>query len=126
VSGVYFLKTIDRIVPSVNFFNEKGIVSAANIFAITEEVFKADHCYPGFLLIHRDVIKTMIKELDDNILFKEEFVNNDIVPSDVYFFKKLKECGIELYVVKNAIVDYVDKIKINLPMYMKDEISRNN
>jgi hypothetical protein len=88
------------------------------IYPIPEnKLIKVDYAGMGCILIHRDIIKQIVDKLKTNILFREDYINNQMVGEDTYFFKMVKDAGIQLYAHTGAHVDHIKTYRLNIGHY---------
>lgn len=117
ISGLYFIDKLGIIQPAL--FN-KGTENEfmTPIYPIPEnKLIKVDYAGMGCMLIHRDIIKQIVDTLKTNILFREDYINNNIIGEDIYFFKMVKDAGIQLYAHTGAHVDHIKPYKLNIDHY---------
>jgi hypothetical protein len=117
ISGLYFIDKFGKLQPAL--FN-KGTENEfmTPIYPIPEnKLIKVDYAGMGCILIHRDIIKQIVDRLKTNILFREDYINNQMVGEDTYFFKMVKDAGIQLYAHTGAHVDHIKTYKLNIDHY---------
>jgi hypothetical protein len=117
ISGLYFINKLGIIQPAL--FN-KGTENEfmTPIYPIPEnKLIKVDYAGMGCILIHRDIIKQIVDKLKTNILFREDYINNQMVGEDTYFFKMVKDAGIQLYAHTGAHVDHIKTYRLNIGHY---------
>jgi hypothetical protein len=71
----------------------------------------------GFLLMHRSVIKEMLKVHGDKPFFNETGVGEQFVSEDINFFKLMRAAGIPLFAHTGAVVKHMKRFALDVEYY---------
>jgi GT2 family glycosyltransferase len=82
------------------------------------EVMKIDIAGMGLVMMHRDAIKKLKKQLNNGPLFAEiADVGNKFVSEDVVFFRHLKKAGIPVYAHTGARAQHIKRFSFDENYY---------
>lgn len=71
----------------------------------------------GFVLIHRSAIEKMYKVSGNSFMFSENQEIGKFISEDISFFKKLKQCNIQLYAHTGALVQHIKRFSFDVNYY---------
>lgn len=122
VSGVYFItphpeSPLMKPMPAV--FDD---ISKFEMRFKTElpenQLIKIDCAGLGFTIMHKSIIPILRSKFPDQALFAETSTSgDDFVGEDISFFRKLKECGVDVYAHTGITVPHIKRFSFDVNYY---------
>jgi GT2 family glycosyltransferase len=123
VTGVYFIskeneQTMMMPMPCIFMDGEKAN-EMYYVHPLPEnEVIKIDIAGMGLVMMHRDVVTKLKKELNEGPLFAEVAdVGDKFISEDVVFFRHLKNAGIPVYAHTGARAQHIKRFSFDENFY---------
>ena len=116
ISGVYFVSmstqgTMQNITPAI--FNSCDFdyrMKHVPIEQYPDTLIPIDSAGFGFVLLHRSVVSKMAQVYENKFFFEEsQRPEPYYIGEDIAFFKKVADCGIQVYAHTGAIVGHMKK-----------------
>ena len=123
VCGVYFISKQSELslmepMPSIFMDTENKYISEMIYPLPHSQLIPIDTSGFGFVLRHRSIIPKIIKISKNLSMFAEnQEIGNNFISEDISFFRKLKQCGIQLYAHTGALVEHIKRFSLDINYY---------
>lgn len=122
VSGVYFITTTPEsslMKPMPAVFNDiGGFEMEFKTDLPPNQLIKIDSAGFGFTIMHKSIIPILRSNFPGKPLFAETSTDGDkYVGEDVAFFRKVKECGIDVYAHTGILLPHIKRFSFDVNYY---------
>ena len=123
ICGVYFISKQNELslmepMPSIFMDTENEFINEVIYPLPNNQLIPIDTAGFGFVLIHRSVIPKIIKISKNLSMFAEnQEIGDRFIGEDISFFRKLKQCGIQLYAHTGALVEHIKRFSLDINYY---------
>jgi hypothetical protein len=119
ISGLYFVfnsgeTSMGEAIPCIYQLGEEGMVPARSF--PPSSLIRCEAAGFGIILMHRSVVKAILENYPDGLLYEEQRLPI-FIGEDIAFFKKVKELDIPFYCHTGALVRHWKRFSLDHEYY---------